>query len=178
MSVVSNPVPAIVVQDPTAGAMHPVPAAVTGASLDVGGPTPSSESIQLLHACLGHPSRRVMKEMIGADVLVGLDKFRLKESNKLLNVLLDCDACRIGKSKRLPFGEVREEYRASEKMDACIWHADCTGPINIPDAEKMEVLGSFRCAYLSVIVDEATHHVKVKALPTKSQVEEHIMHEL
>ena len=137
--------------------------------------TPSAESIHVIHACLGHPSTRVMKQMIADHALVGFDKFRVKETNKVLNSPLNCDACRVGKSQRLPFGQVRDENRATARMDA--WHADCTGPINIPEAEKHEALGSFTCSYLSVIVDEATHHVKVKAIPAKSQVEEHILHE-
>lgn len=113
----------------------------------------NDSSQQLWHFRLGHLNTADMKKMISNDMVIGLDKVNMNESEKF------CESCVYGKQTRLPFPK-RTEARSNGKLE--LIHSDVAGPIT-PTAHD----GS---RYFVTFTDDFSRATMIFCIKHKSEV--------
>ncbi|RVW64789.1 Retrovirus-related Pol polyprotein from transposon RE1 [Vitis vinifera] len=108
-----------------------------------------SDLSMVWHRRLGHPNTQILSHVLNSDLPGNKDRYSLS---------LECDSCKLGKSKTLPFP--LHASRASHCFD--LIHSDVWGPSPISSYEKFK--------YYVTFIDDHTRFTWVYFLRSKSEV--------
>ncbi|RVW32186.1 Retrovirus-related Pol polyprotein from transposon RE2 [Vitis vinifera] len=101
------------------------------------------------HRRLGHPNTQILSHVLNSDLPGNKDRYSLS---------LECDSCKLGKSKTLPFP--LHASRASHCFD--LIHSDVWGPSPVSSYEKFK--------YYVTFIDDHSRFTWVYFLCSKSEV--------
>ena len=101
------------------------------------------------HRRLGHPNTQILSHVLNSDLPGNKDRYSLS---------LECDSCKLGKSKTLPFP--LHASRASHCFD--LIHSDVWGPSPVSSHEKFK--------YYVTFIDDHSRFTWVYFLRSKSEV--------
>ncbi|RVX06418.1 Retrovirus-related Pol polyprotein from transposon RE1 [Vitis vinifera] len=108
-----------------------------------------SDLSMVWHRRLGHPNTQILSHVLNSDLPGNKDRYSLS---------LECDSCKLGKSKTLPFP--LHASRASHCFD--LIHSDVWGPSPISSYEKFK--------YYVTFIDDHSRFTWVYFLRSKSEV--------
>ncbi|RVW35199.1 Retrovirus-related Pol polyprotein from transposon RE2 [Vitis vinifera] len=108
-----------------------------------------SDLSMVWHRRLGHPNTQILSHVLNSDLPGNKDRYSLS---------LECDSCKLGKSKTLPFP--LHASRASHCFD--LIHSDFWGPSPISSYEKFK--------YYVTFIDDHSRFTWVYFLRSKSEV--------
>ncbi|RVW29321.1 Retrovirus-related Pol polyprotein from transposon RE1 [Vitis vinifera] len=108
-----------------------------------------SDLSMVWHRRLGHPNTQILSHVLNSDLPGNKDHSSLS---------LECDSCKLGKSKTLPF--LLHASRASHCFD--LIHSDVWGPSPVSSHEKFK--------YYVIFIDDHSRFTWVYFLRSKSEV--------
>ncbi|RVW92020.1 Retrovirus-related Pol polyprotein from transposon RE1 [Vitis vinifera] len=108
-----------------------------------------SDLSMVWHRRLGHPNTQILSHVLNSDLPGNKDRYSLS---------LECDSCKLGKSKTLPFP--LHASRASHCFD--LIHSDVWGPSPVSSHEKFK--------YYVTFIDDHSRFTWVYFLRSKSEV--------